>query len=227
MDKHTSKATLIDTIYHNIKRDIAQRILEPGEKINIKKLSERYGASETPIKQALNRLISENLIENIPRKGMKVKTLQPDEIDEIFDMRLMLDLFYTKEIITTVNNNDSLREQLEKNVKEHLEIVSKPMPIDAYIINYEYDKIFHELYLKSSGSKKIVEIFHNLNPYMYTNYFFRKQSPDRDVAGVKEHEAILNAILSQDEQALKEAVTTHILNSKRTVGLILKVDRML
>ncbi|MBZ4646869.1 MAG: hypothetical protein JG777_2358, partial [Clostridia bacterium] len=44
---------------------------------------------------------------------------------------------------------------------------------------------------------------------------------------VKEHEAILNAILSQDEQALKEAVTTHILNSKRTIGLILKVDRML
>lgn len=230
MAKNSPKATLVDTIYASIRKDITQHVLLPGQKINIKELSERYGASETPIKLALNRLISEKIIENFPRQGMKVQSVQAEEIEEIFDMRLMLDLYYTKEIITTVNFNEALRTELAKNVEEHLKIVASlnsDSPVDDYLKNYNYDYVFHELYLKCSGNKKVVDMYHYINPFLYSNYIFRRQSREKDISGVKEHEAILNAILSEDEQSLKEALKVHIYNAKRAVGLILKVDKIL
>ncbi|SNS17540.1 DNA-binding transcriptional regulator, GntR family [Anaerovirgula multivorans] len=230
MSENSCKTTLVDIIYANIRKDITQGILLPGQKINTKELSERYGASLTPIKLALNRLVSDKIIENFPRQGMKVKSVQADEIDEIFDMRLMLDLYYTKEIITTVNYNESLREEFRKNVEEHLKIVSDltpDSPVDAYIQNYSYDYKFHELFLKCSGNRKVVDMFHYINPFLYSNYTFGKQSKERDISGVKEHQVILDAILSQDEDALKEAIRVHIYNAKTAIALILKVYKIL
>lgn len=230
MANETQKTTLVDTIYSNIRKDITQRILKPGQKINVKELTERYGVSQTPVKLALSRLISENIIENFPRQGMQVRLVQVEDIEEIFDTRLMLDLYYTKEIITTVNYNENLRIQLERNVEEHLKVITAPDYLEypeAYLKNYEYDAQFHELYLKCTGSKLIVDIFRYINPYLYTNYIYRKQSREKDISGVREHEAILNAIKSEDEAALKEAVTIHQQNAKRAVGLILRVNKMI
>lgn len=75
MERSTSKITLAESVYERIRRDIITNQLKPGEKINIRELSTRYEASETPIRLALNRLASENIIEHFPRQGMRVKSL--------------------------------------------------------------------------------------------------------------------------------------------------------
>ena len=225
-----NKTTLVDIIYDNIRKDITQGILMPGQKINIKELSERYGASLTPIKLALNRLISEKIVENYPRQGMKIKSVEAEEIAEIFDLRLMLDLWFTKEIVTSVSYNKELKEEFKKNVEEHLQSIrslTPDSPVDVYLKNYDYDNKFHELLMKCSGNKKTIDMYHYINPFLYSHFIFRKQSKERDIDGVKEHEAILNAILSEDEEALREALRTHNRNSKKTIGHILKVDKIL
>lgn len=56
MERSTSKITLAESVYERIRRDIITNQLKPGEKINIRELSTRYEASETPIRLALNRL---------------------------------------------------------------------------------------------------------------------------------------------------------------------------
>jgi len=230
MGRNTPKITLEDTIYANIRREITERVLLPGERINIKELAERYGASQTPVKLALNRLISENIIENFPRQGMHVKLVSTEEIEEIFDMRLMLDLYMTKQIITTVTYNEDVRNRLCKNVADHLEIISSEgydSSLDAYLENYRLDREFHEMYLKCTGSKKILDMFHYIDPFLYTNYIFRKQSREKDISGVREHEDILKAILAEDEEGVKRAVTVHNANAKHAVSLIIRVNQIL
>nr|WP_281350091.1 FCD domain-containing protein [Alkalibaculum sporogenes] len=145
-------------------------------------------------------------------------------------MRLMLDLQYVHEIITSVNFNEKLREQLKDNVRVHKQIVTdlnSDFSVDSYLKIYHIDYMFHELYLKCSGNTKIVDLFQYINPFLYSNYLFQRQSREKDIAGVKEHEIILNAILSEDEQALRDALHLHIDNAKQAVSLILKVDKML
>ncbi|MCX8011744.1 MAG: GntR family transcriptional regulator, partial [Desulfobacterota bacterium] len=64
--------SLVEIAYKALKKDITERVLAPGQKIIIREINERYGISETPIKQALNRLIAEGLVESIPRRGVRV-----------------------------------------------------------------------------------------------------------------------------------------------------------
>ena len=85
---------MVDTICRNIRRDIIAHELRPGQKINVKELAARYGTSETPVKIALNRLLSEQIVENFPRHGLKIKSIDEEEAKEIFSLRLMMDLYY-------------------------------------------------------------------------------------------------------------------------------------
>ena len=50
------KTTLTDKIYQDIKDDILTKVFQPGEKLNIKELAREYQVSDTPVKQALQRL---------------------------------------------------------------------------------------------------------------------------------------------------------------------------
>lgn len=224
---NVKKLTLVDQIYQNIKSDISNNVLSPGQRINVKDLSRKYGVSDTPIKQALNRLMSDKMVVNTPNKGMSVRVITLEEMNDIFDMRLMMDLYFMKDIIATLCYNETLRNQLIENVHLHEQCVSgeySEQPCSKY---YELDNAFHELYLTGSGNKKAVETFANLNPFMYSSYTYFQQPLIRDKECVVEHKAILDAILKQDLNALKNAVETHICNSRKTMQLIFKVNQML
>lgn len=228
--KPKTKETMVDIICANIRRDIIAHELVPGQKINVKELAKRYGSSETPVKLALNRLIAEQIVENFPRHGMRIKTIEEQEVKEIFELRRMMDLYYTGEIIQAVYMNKRLRDALEDNVNRHYELVSgyaDSMDINLYMENYLCDYQFHELYLKCSGNQKLVELYRSMNPFIYDNYIFHRQSKEKDIEGVKEHQNILKAIVDRDEEKLKSSIRLHLQNAEDAIVLILKIDKML
>ena len=218
------QSTMVHTIHNRIKSDINEKLLLPGEKIKIKQLCSRYGVSETPIKQALMLLTFEGLVENIPKKGMRIKAVNWDEIEEVYSIRLMMETFFTDDIIATVKYNSSMREALEENVRKILEFAENATELDSHQKMHQLDRDFHELYLKCSGNKKMVEIYCNLNTHAYANYIFGSHPKERATAVVDEHRQILDAIIAQDRQALEEAIRLHMNNSKAIVKLLLKID---
>ena len=101
---------------------------------------------------------------------------------------------------------------LENNVNEHYEIMKKyenENTVEKYMENYIHDAKFHELYLKCSGNRKLVELYHSVNPFIYSNYIFRKQSKEKDFAGVEEHRKIIQAIFDEDEERLRECPVSY------------------
>ncbi|MEG0988774.1 MAG: GntR family transcriptional regulator [Clostridium sp.] len=223
------KETLVDVICRNIRRDIIMGILQPGMKIMSRDLAERYGTSETPVKLALNRMISEQVVENYPRQGMIIKPVTLSDAEEIFALRLMMDLYYTKEIIDAVQVNKSLKQELANNIKEHEEVMHQYISsndVELFVQDYNHDYEFHRLYLKCSGNQKLVDMYKGLNPFIYSNYIFRQQSQEKDMAGLEEHKAILNAIVIGDEELLKQSIRTHINNAINSIRIIMKCERI-
>lgn len=230
MQKGTSKITLSESVYERIRRDIITNQLKPGEKINIRELSDRYQASETPIRLALNRLASENIIEHSPRQGMRVKSLNINLCEETFDLRQMLECYYIPNVIMTLNVNEAMRIVFQKNVQDNLTVVQSltpESPLDDYLKNYEYDMEFHHLLIKCSGNKLLMDVYQYLNPFLYINYVYSKQSQERLLTGIHEHEEILRALLEGDEAKAREAVKVHLENSKRVIISILKIEHIL
>ena len=216
MERPTSKSkiTLAESVYERIRRDIITNQLKPGEKIDIRELSARYEASETPIRLALNRLASENIIEHFPRQGMRV----------------MLESYYLSNVIMTLNTNEAMRLALRRNVEDNLEIVHRltpDSPLDDYLVNYEYDIGFHHLLIKCSGNKLLMDLYQFLNPFLYINYVYNKQSKERLLTGIQEHQEIMEHLLNGNEEGARQALTTHLANSKRVIISILKIDNIL
>ena len=219
------KLTLTDKIYQDIKDDINAKVFQPGEKLNIKELARKYDVSDTPVKQALQRLSDEKIVVNTPNKGMSVRAMNSHEMGDIFEIRRMLDTFLIKDIVTTLNYNADLRQQLIDNLERQKEFIARDDSDHKPEEYFELDLEFHTLYLKASGNQKAVDIFCDMQPFTYATGRYVKQPYSRDC--VKEHEAILEAAFAGDLEKLQEAVTTHLNNSRNALQLIFKVNRMI
>lgn len=214
--------TLIEAAYANIKKDIMEDYLKPGSKIIIRELSERYSVSETPIKQALNRLVTEGLVESIPRKGMKVRNVTWSEIDDILSIRLMMDLYFIQPVMRALDDNIKLHAKFEENIKKNLEYAKNNENVSDYQTVYKLDHDFHELYLASSGNKKAVEVFNRLNSHAYSTYLYGKQPRSKTIEGVKEHQMIYDALCEKNEENAKKYLELHSINAKEKIYLTLK-----
>ena len=85
-------------------------------------------------------------------------------------------------VIMTLNTNEAMRLALRRNVEDNLEIVHRltpDSPLDDYLVNYEYDIGFHHLLIKCSGNKLLMDLYQFLNPFLYINYVYNKQSKER------------------------------------------------
>lgn len=220
------KLTLTDKIYQDIKDDITTKVFHPGEKLNIKELARKYDVSDTPVKQALQRLADEKIVVNTPNKGMSVRAMTPHEMTDIFDMRLMMDTFFVKDIVTTLNYNADLRQQLIDNLEKQKDFISRNDSVHKPEEYFELDFEFHTLYLKASGNQKAVDVFRSMQPFTYASGTYVSQPHYRDMECVQEHQAILDAALASDLDALRDAVAKHLENSSKALRLIFKVNQM-
>jgi len=220
--RHYQQQTLVEVAYTSLKYDITVGLLRPGRKVNIKELNERYGISETPIKQALNRLISEGLIESTPRKGVTVREINWDDIEELLDIRLMMETYYIRPAIQAFRRDPQLREEMLQNVTKHMRLVEHGMGVEDHFRAYSLDLEFHQMYMMCSGNKRVVLVYNHLGTHDYAYYIYGKQSKEATVLGVREHEDICRALLDGDEQRLQKCIETHIANAKTKISSILK-----
>ena len=161
---------------------------------------------------------------------MRVKSLNINLCEETFDLRLMLESYYIPNVIMTLNTNEAMRMALRSNVEDNLEIVHQltpDSPIDSYLVNYEYDIGFHHLLIKCSGNKLLMDLYQFLNPFLYINYVYNKQSKERLLTGIQEHQEIMEHLFNGNEEGARQALTTHLSNSKRVIISILKIDNIL
>jgi DNA-binding GntR family transcriptional regulator len=83
--------SLSDRAYDIIKNDIITCALEPGQQVAQRQLVERYGLGTTPIREALQRLVQEGLVQPIPRFGYLVNPVTLSDVREIFELRSILE----------------------------------------------------------------------------------------------------------------------------------------
>ncbi len=214
--------TLVDIAYRSIRKDIIEEVLPAGGKINFTQLSERYGVSPTPIKQAVNRLMAEGLIESVPRRGMTVRKMSMDEINEVFDLRLMMETYFTPAVIQAVQQNLAIQQLFEKNIENNAAFAQTFSTADEYFKTYEIDKQFHELFIFASGNKSALRIYKSLNTHAYAASLYGKQPKDKTVEGIQEHKKIYEAICAGDQKSVIELIQLHHENARTKIQLALK-----
>lgn len=83
--------SLPEIAYMRLREALLSGAFEAGESLRQEEIAQRLGVSRVPVREALRRLEGEGLVVQRPRRGYIVASLDPDNIEDIFDIRMMLE----------------------------------------------------------------------------------------------------------------------------------------
>jgi len=222
------KPSLLEITYRKIKDDIIFGRLEPGQRLVVSELSKEFGISHTPINEALNRLVTEGLVEAIPRKGMQVKKISWEEIEDIIETRVMCETFCVEPAIAEVQRCPEILMKFEDSIRSYEKIVIAEDLVDNEK-HVEMEMQFHLLYVSLCGNKKIIQIYESLKANQYALYAYTiKKVPlshKRYIEIIKEHKEIYKALAEYNAEKLRKAIITHINNVENDIRFSVGVER--
>src|SRR5213592_3700218 len=88
-----TSVSLVELATARLRHEILSGTLEPGERLIEEQLTQRFGISRAPLREALRLLGQQGLVEHLPRRGVRVAELSARDIDELFTLRDALEQF--------------------------------------------------------------------------------------------------------------------------------------
>lgn len=146
--------SLLEFSYEAIKKQILRGELEPGKKLNVKTLSEQLEVSQTPIKEACNRLVAEGFVQSIPMHGYFVNKLTVKDFLDMVEVRKMMETFA---ISGSIKNRHKFPDILER-LEELLELYEDPEALD-YSSAAELEYEFHSLLIKLADNRRLEKLY--------------------------------------------------------------------
>lgn len=98
--------TVEDRAAYIIRNAISYGILRPGERLPQDRLAGLLNVSRMPIRSALRQLESEGLVELHPHRGATVRALSPQEISDLYEMRILVETFAVKKTVRAIEEHD-------------------------------------------------------------------------------------------------------------------------
>lgn len=202
-------SSLAGYVYQRLKADVVACRLPPRTMVGAAQLAERFGVSRTPVHEALKALCQEGLLRVLPRIGYVVTPVSLRDIDEIFDLRLSLEVLGAGHAAERVSEQDiaGLRAQnarAQENVGSGS--TEDPAYLDSLIAG---NRDFHTAVATLSGNQRLARIVGGLldeGQRVYFLYFHWARPPFAD----RPHEAITDALGARDPAAARSAMAAHI-----------------
>lgn len=100
------QSTLAEKAYEAIRTMLSRGELRPGDRLVNRSLAEKIGISFTPVREAINQLASEGLVEYVRGAGAFVRRIDRKELEQLFDLRVCLETFAMQEAARHISSAD-------------------------------------------------------------------------------------------------------------------------
>jgi DNA-binding GntR family transcriptional regulator len=207
----TQDLPLAEQAFRLLRGRILRCEIEPGAKLKIEVLQHEHGFSSSPLREALNRLAQEGLVNTDDRRGFWAAPVTIADLRDVTRMRLLLDCEAVKESIA---RGDDAWEAAAVAAFHHLAKVegriTGPGPL---ALNAEWSvlhKQFHFALMGACGSTKLLwicsSLFDQAERYRRLSMRWRKEPRNKSA----EHKRILDAALKRDAKGTLALLTDHI-----------------
>jgi DNA-binding GntR family transcriptional regulator len=204
-----SSSTQASTVYDRLREDLLSGRLEPGRKLQMRFLTEMYLTGQTPLREALNRLTADGLVECREQRGFTVADISRNELAELTKTRCWVESLALRESMAATT--PQWEEQLL--VAQHrLSRTSRSLNAEHFEDNPEWEKrhrAYHRILIGNCGSQSLIGFCGQLadHLYRYRRLSIRKAFPSRHVSD--EHRAIMDAVLKGHPDAAVALLTAH------------------
>lgn len=189
----------------------------PGQELNKKQLLEETSFGRTPLREALLMLQSESLIEIFPRKGMRITAFTEKSIDDLYQTRKLIEPTVCRKYITLYSKSRLLEFQ---KMFERAEDASD-------VEEYRIDTSFHSYLISITDNNILINMYHSIMIHqMRMAVYAAMQDSSNRMGNLKQHKAIIDALLRENEEDVQDAIVLHINHSLiKSLKLLRNSDR--
>jgi DNA-binding GntR family transcriptional regulator len=203
--------SIAEQAYKAILMDILTCELQPGSQIAQSQLMERYAFGVTPVREALKRLESEGFVRTIPRFGYIITPITVKDVEDIYEMRSILELASVRLAIQRAS--DAQIAELQKYAA--LTYVYKDH--ESYQKFLEQNNAFHFSIALSGGNRKLADSLFTLLGQMIRIFNLGLDLRDSAEEMQHEHVALINAIQARDTSLAEKIILDQINRSRQRV----------
>ena len=201
-------ANASESAYLALRDDIMSGLLAGDDRLTEATLADKLGMSRTPVREAVKRLIIEGFLTRSPGEGLRVTSLLPDEVQQIFQIRLLLESYAASRAALYAADADIARLQ---HLAEVMTSHTPPRSEDDYTTISEANAEFHRLVMLSARSPRLgamLSLAVNLGLVLRT---YRMYSERDMIRQARHHHDIAEAIAAHDPAWAEAAMAAHVL----------------
>jgi DNA-binding GntR family transcriptional regulator len=200
---------LREQIHGRLRTAILNGDYAPGTPLVEAELAARLGASRTPVREALQRLETEGLLERRGPRGIVVRKLRAEDVTCIFEIRESLESLAARRACRRMSPR--VLAELGAIVAQMGSAVDDPNEMERL------DTAFHDRILATAEGARLRRMLSDVREEIVTWRFLSLSTPDRRAATVAEHEAVLHALAAGDEDLVGNIVAKHIADARTAV----------
>jgi len=207
------RSNLSDTVYRQLKDDIFDFALLPGERFSENEIASRLGVSRTPVREALYKLQREGYIDVAPNSGWNVRPFDFAVFEDLYDLRTVLELAAAKRacMAEQVPELEALKRVWAVPAAKRL---SEPRKVA------QLDERFHATLVATAGNREMARVHHDITERIRIIRRLDFTERERIRHTYDEHAAIVRALLARSYREAKLLLTAHIASSKAEVRRI-------
>lgn len=190
--------------------------LSPGAKVAEAAVARELGVSRAPVREAARLLENQGLLVAIPGRGFFVRAHAPDEIDDLYDLRICIEKHAAVQAATrlTPEGRAALRRQLD--------VLYETAAINDPGRQVEEDYRFHRLICEMSGNRRLLRLFDDLASELRIVIGLIGRLYDDPHRIAETHEPLLAAIESGDVAKIHAGVEYHLGDAWRGVAQLVR-----
>lgn len=196
-------ANLSERAYEQLKAMAVTYQLRPGERLAELDLAKRLKVSRTPIREALNRLVTEGFLTFTPNRGFQCRPLDAKEIFDLYEVRRSLES--TAARLAVERASDDELADLERFIERSRAVSEKTTVMELVRLDEE----FHERIAVLSRNAELLRILQNINARIRFCRWIDMEN-GRRMTTQSEHAGVLAALKSRDAGHAAEAMNSHI-----------------
>ncbi|MEU2720377.1 GntR family transcriptional regulator [Streptomyces smyrnaeus] len=194
-----------DQILEALRTALLDGELAPGEVYSAPALAERFGVSPTPVREAMQLLVSEGAVETVPNRGFRVACHSPRDLVELSEIRALLEVPAVLALARTQPTEHwaGLRPLAEDTLQ-----AAACGDRTAYA---ETDRAFHRAMLELTGNRQLVAVAEDVQRRAHLSALRASPAPRATdlLAEAADHLALLDALTDQDFPAVERLVRGH------------------
>ncbi|RMR24197.1 Transcriptional regulator [Pseudomonas amygdali pv. ulmi] len=211
MNSPNTTNALAEDVYRRLKQEIFDFYLLPYDRFTETQLADRYQVSRTPVRDALYRLQREGYLDVEFRRGWSVKPLDFDQIDQLYDLRIVLECAAVERICASHEVHPELNV-----LRQHWLIDRSQWQIDMQVFA-DLDEQFHTQLVAASGNLEMARVHQEVTERIRIVRrldFFKSARIEHTYL---EHAAILSALQARKRDEALLLLRSHVEISKLEV----------